>query len=263
MSDTLHLYWRCVLASVRTQLQYRASFVMSTLGHFLVIGTELAAVRMLFARFGSLRGWTLPEVILLYGIANVAFALAEGIGRGFDTFAEQVKSGDFDRRLLRPRGTAFQVAAQEVQLMRVGRLLQGILALAWAAPRLHLGWLDPRWAVLLAGIAGTATVFYGLFVLQAALAFWTVESLEVMNTVTYGGVETAQYPLSIYRPGFRQFFTFVVPLGMVTYLPAQSVLRGPVTALWLAAPLLVGALFLGAALLLWEVGVRHYRSTGS
>ena len=117
--------------------------------------------------------------------------------------------------------------------------------------------------MLLAGIAGGAAVFYGLFVVQAALAFWTVESLEVMNTVTYGGVETAQYPLSIYRPGFRQFFTYVVPLGMVTYFPAQSILRGEASWPWLVAPVLVGALFLAASLLLWEVGVRHYRSTGS
>ena len=34
--------------------------------------------------------------------------------------------------------------------------------------------------------------FYALFIFQAAMSFWTVESLEIMNTLTYGGVETAQ-----------------------------------------------------------------------
>ncbi|MCC2672555.1 MAG: putative rane protein [Armatimonadetes bacterium] len=264
--DSLRVYYRCVLASIRAQLQYRASFIMSTLGQFLMIGLELAAVGMLFARFGTLRGWTLPEVVLLFGMANVAFALGESTGRGFDTFAAQVKSGDFDRLLLRPRGTAFQVAAQEVQLMRVGRLFQGVIALVWAAPALHLSWHDPRWLTVAAGILGGAAVFYGLFVLQAALAFWTVESLEVMNTVTYGGVETAQYPMSIYRPGFRQFFTLVVPLGAVIYLPAKAVLHGAVAShpgVWSIFPVAVGIAFLAVALLVWEVGVRHYRSTGS
>ena len=55
--------------------------------------------------------------------------------------------------------------------------------------------------------------------LQATLAFWTTETLEIVNTVSYGGVETAQYPLSIYRPWFRHFFTFVVPLGNGQLLP--------------------------------------------
>ena len=30
----------------------------------------------------------------------------------------------------------------------------------------------------------------------------------MMNTLTYGGVETTQYPINIYRPWFRNFFTF-------------------------------------------------------
>lgn len=89
-----------------------------------------------------------------------------------------------------------------------------------------------------------------------------------MNTVTYGGTETGQYPLSIYAPWFRRFFTFVVPLACVTYFPVLAILGrdDPVAASpeWFrwAAPL-VGLVFLQATLQVWRVGVRHYRSTGS
>src|ERR671928_195342 len=78
-----------------------------------------------------------------------------------------------------------------------------------------------------AAILGGACLFYGLFVLQATLSFWTVETLEIMNTVTYGGTETGQYPLTIYRPWFRLFFTFVVPLVCLNYLPANALLDRP------------------------------------
>jgi ABC-2 type transport system permease protein len=85
-----------------------------------------------------------------------------------------------------------------------------------------------------------------------------------MNTVTYGGTETAQYPLDIYRPWFRRFFTFVVPLACVGYLPVLGILRPGMAAPWVpyAAPL-AGLVFLWVALMLWRVGVRHYTSTGS
>ena len=46
----------------------------------------------------------------------------------------------------------------------------------------------------------------------------TVESIEIVNCLTYGGIETAQFPLSIYRPWFRSFFTFVVPLVAINWL---------------------------------------------
>ena len=123
--------------------------------------------------------------------------------------------------------------------------------------------------IALAGFAifGGACLFYGLWVLQATLAFWTIETLEIVNTVTYGGVETAQYPLVIYRPWFRRFFTAVIPLACVSYFPALAIMDRsagsgvPSVLQWLAPAAGVG--FLALSLQVWKIGVRHYRSTGS
>ena len=268
MVASLRLYLRYLGVSLRAQMQYRASFLMESLGHFLGCGVEILGIWALFHRFGTLKGWSLPEVALFYGLVNVAFAFAEGVGRGFDTFSGMVRSGEFDRLLLRPRSTAGQVAARELQLMRVGRLVQGLIVLGWSAAALDVRWTPARVGMAAFAVVGGACLFYGLFVLQATLAFWTIEGLELMNTVTYGGTETGQYPLPIYRPWFRRFFTFVVPLACVTYFPAVGILGRPERLLgmprWLcgAAPL-VGVVFLAAALQVWKVGVRHYRSTGS
>lgn len=264
MRDDLALYCRYLRLSFRAQLEYRASFLMLALGSFVASGMEIVGIWALFARFRTLRGWTLPEVALCYGIAHISFALAEAVGRGFDTFDRQVKSGEFDRLLLRPRSLVLQVAAGEVQLLKVGRFVQGLLVLVWAF--LHLPEPVGLRQLALAGlaIAGGTALFLGLFVLQATMSFWTTESLEVMNTVTYGGTETAQYPLDIYRPWFRRFFTFVVPLACVGYLPVLGILKPGTVAPWVpfAAPL-AGLAFLLVALRLWRVGVRRYTSTGS
>jgi ABC-2 type transport system permease protein len=88
-----------------------------------------------------------------------------------------------------------------------------------------------------------------------------------MNTLTYGGTETAQYPLAIYRPWFRRFFTYVVPLGCISYFPAVAIFGiedplGSSRAFQIAAPL-AGFLFLALALGFWRFGIRRYTSTGS
>lgn len=264
--NPVRLYWRYALVSLRGQMQYRAAFVMQALGNLLASGVEILGIWALFSRFRSLRGWSLPEVALFYGMVQVSFALAEAFGRGFDTFDRLVKSGEFDRLLVRPRPLWFQVAARDVQLMRVGRFSQGVLVLVWALTSLSVPLSLGR--LLLAGCAilGGAALFVGLFVVQATLAFWTTESLEVMNTLTYGGAETGQYPLPVYRRWFRWFFTAVVPLACVTYFPGLGILGRTAdvwTRLWVWLAPGVGGLFLVASLGLWQVGVRHYRSAGS
>jgi ABC-2 type transport system permease protein len=267
MLDALRLWGRYAGISLRGQMQYRASFMLSALGQFLGSGTEFAGLYALFSRFGQLREWTLWEVALFYGVVNVSFAFADSLSTGFDNFGTTIKQGDFDRLLLRPRSTVLQLAGQELALRRVGRLLQGAVVLAVASYALDLDWTLARVALLGAAVLGGICVFFALFVIQATIAFWTVESLEIMNTMTYGGVQTAQYPLSIYAAPFRRFFTFAVPLACVSYFPIVGVLgrSDPLgSPYWLqcVAPL-AGLLFLLLALRFWKLGERHYTSTGS
>ena len=261
------LYLRYVSASVRGQMQYRASFFLMTFSQFVAIGIEFAGIWALFTRFGSLRGWSLAEVALLYGLANTAFALADMFGRGFDAFGTMVKSGDFDRLLLRPLATAFQLTAQELVLMRLGRMTCGALAIVWSVGQLNVGWDAAKGLLLALTLFGGAAVFFGLTVLQATSCFWTVESLEAWNAVTYGGVEAAQFPLTIYRREMRDFFTYIVPIACLNYLPASVLLNrsaalgiAPVLA-WLSP--LIGAAFLMVSLRVWQIGEGRYCSTGS
>jgi ABC-2 type transport system permease protein len=261
------LYFRYLEISVKSQMQYRASFVMLSIGHFLVIGMEFLGVVALFDRFKNLQGWSLPEVAFFYGIVNVSFAIADATSGGFDRFGAFVKSGDFDRLLVRPRNTALQLAGQELTLRRVGRFLPGLAVLLWSASELNLDWSLAKIILTIAAILGGACLFYGLIVLQATLAFWTTESLEIVNTVTYGGVEAAQFPITIYRPWFRRFFIFVIPLACISYFPALAILEkadplGMPRFLQWWSPM-AGLIFLVVTLQLWKIGVRHYRSTGS
>jgi ABC-2 type transport system permease protein len=263
----LRLYSRYASISLRGQLEYRASFLMQAAGQFVLTGIEFLAIWVLFDRFGDIKGWTLPEVALFYGLISITWAIADAVARGFDAFGNMVKYGEFDRILLRPRSTVLQLFGQELTLRRIGRLAQGVAVLLFAISALDVVWSGDRIALLVLAVAGGVCMFIGLMILQATSAFWTTESLEVWNAFTYGGVFMSQYPLAIYRPWFRRFFTFVIPLACINYFPGVAIL-GRVDPLgtprliqWLAP--LAGPLFMSICLQIWNVGVRHYRSTGS
>ena len=265
--DSMFVYGRFLSVSMRAQMQYKASFLMQLGGRIIITAGEFMAILVLFDRFESLIGWNVYQVAFIYGIVNISFAVADALTTGFDLFGDMVKSGDFDRVLTRPRSTALQLAGQELTLRRISRLTPGLVALIWAATHLDLHWTIPNMALLVTSIAGGASLFAGLIVLQATLAFWTTETLEIMNTMTYGGVETTQYPINIYRPWFRNFFTFGIPLACVSYFPAIAIMGVPDplgTPLWFqyAAPV-IGIAFLVGSLQVWRIGVRHYLSTGS
>ena len=241
---------------------------MLTVGHFLTTGVEAIGLLALFDRFGGLNDWQLPHVAVFYGSVNVAFAITEAFARGFDVFGSRlVKTGEFDRVLLRPRNAAMLIAGWELQTHRLGRFLQGLTVLVFGLVFMDTTFTPLSLMFLICAVAGTVLFFYGVLILQATMSFWTIESLEIANVFTYGAVETAQYPMAIYKEDFRRFFTFVIPLACVAYFPLLPVIGvdDPVgsTRIFQHLSPLAGALFLGVALIVWQVGVKYYKSTGT
>jgi len=266
--DSLALLSRYFGASVRAQALYPGVILLTALGAFAANFIDIFAIAALFGRFGQVQGWRFGEVAFFYGIVSISFAIADFISRGFDVLGtEFIRTGNFDRILLRPRSLALQLVGYDFRLSRLGRLAQGAAVLAIASHALHFLW-DPAAAALAAwAVAGGVALFCGLLVFQATLAFWTVESLEIANVLTYGGVQAAQFPLSLYAPWFRGFLIFVVPLGCVAYFPVVALLgrHYPLGApdWFLPVSPVFGVLFLVVALWSWGFGVRRYTSSGS
>ncbi|HEY9219130.1 MAG TPA: ABC-2 family transporter protein [Phenylobacterium sp.] len=266
--NALALLGRYAQASLRAQMQYPASAAMLFFGHLASTALEIVATWALFHRFGDVHGWSLGEVCVFFGLINITFSLADFVTRGFDVFGtEMVRTGAFDRILLRPRSATLQLVGYEFRLSRFGRTFQGLLVLGAGVHLTGMGWSAADTAMALFAIAGGVALFAGLMVLQATLAFWTVESLEVANLLTYGGVQAAQYPLSIYAAWFRTFLTLVVPIACVGYYPVLTILGrdDPLGAPAWVGPVapLAGFAFLAVSFLAWRFGVSKYTSTGS
>lgn len=265
---SIPLFFRLVGASVGGQARYPASALMLTVGQFLGTGIEAVAVWALFHRFGDVQGWRIGEVALFYGLVNCMFALADALGRGFDVLGtEFLRTGAFDRLLLRPRPLSLQLMGNDFRISRLGRLLQGLAMIAFATQQMGIAWTPGAVAIALLAVAGGVALFLGILVLQGTLAFWTVESLEIANVLTYGGVQAAQYPLALYARWFRYVLTFIVPLACVAYYPVLAILGktdplGAPAWVGLVSPL-AGGVFLAAAFGVWRLGLRHYASTGS
>ncbi len=267
MASSLRLYLRLASARLRSDMQYRFSFSAQILGNFLITILDFLAIVILLNRFLRIGTWNLADVALLYATSAISFSLAELLMGDFDDFDRLVIRGEFDRVLLRPLGAALQVAAGGFQIRRLGRLLQGLLALAVALALLRPAWGPERWAFLGITIAGGAAIFAAVLIAGAATAFWTPQTGEVVNIFTYGGQFMISYPMSIYEEWLRIFFTCLVPLAFVNYYPTLYLLGKPDPLglpAWLrfAAPLVAG-LALAAALAFWRRGVRQYQSTGS
>jgi ABC-2 type transport system permease protein len=259
--------YRAVIGSrIRAQRSYRASFALDLFGSLLVGLAEFGEVWVIFHNVRVLGGLDFNAILLLFGLSNLAFSLADLLVGHVDNLPTFVRMGTIDAFYLRPQPLLAQLVTCELSLRRLARIGVALVALSAGLTQNDIAWGPSVVAMLLiAVICGTA-IFAGLFVCAASLQFFLINGSELTNSFTYGGSYAASQPASIFPTPLKMVFGYLVPVAFTAYLPTLVILRlpgPPGLPAWLAWLTPLAALWVWlVALRLWRWGTRHYQGGG-
>ncbi len=265
--NTLRLYLRSMGMLIKCQLQYPLSFLMQTAAQLVMEGGELLALTLLIDRFDRVNQWEAGDLFFFFGIMSVTFYLTECFGRGVTgNFPSLVRSGQLDTLLLRPRGILTQVLCSAVDPRRIICIAVGVTALVIGSGMSRVRWTVLKAFLFLEALGFGFTLILGLFLIEAIFCIHSVKSVELVNTITYGGRSACEYPVTIYPRPLRVLFTALAPFALVLQAPAAYILDKPLFGWpsWTAfvCPL-SGAAAFAVIYALFRRAMRYYRSTGS
>ena len=257
-------YWRINLL---TMLEYRANFIMWFVFTIVYHGVALGALFVTMERFPSMNGWNFRDVFFLYALWMCGHELHNTLFFTVVSVPEYVREGRFDRFLMRPLDTLFQVLTVPQQIVPDGLIL-GVATLAAAT---HIAGVRVDWVFALfvpAIVFGGALIDLGISLAIATCSFWFVRVDTLRWVVMSLEQDFTRYPISIYGRGVQIVLAFVLPFAFMNYFPATYFLQKAETGLHLnpAVGLLtpaIGLAWLGAAYAFWIFGLRHYQGTGS
>ena len=201
-------------------------------------------------------------MLLCFSIINVGFSFNEIFFRGVDKFEKLIIDGSLDRLLLRPRNVLFQVMCNEMDFIKVARILQSLIVFFIAISNLNINFNLTNILLIIVMFISSIILFFGLFLLMASYCFITVHGLEVKNVLTDGGKNMAQYPIGIFKKGFIFIFSFIIPYASVNYYPLLYLLGKSNNILYLFSLVLV-IIYLIPCIIAFNIGLKHYTSTGS
>lgn len=262
LKEAARLYGHYLSINIRSAMQYKTSFFLTALGQFFVSFNVFLGIYFMFRRFSAVEGFTYSEVLLCFSVVLLEFSLAEMFARGFDLFPAMVRTGSFDQVLVRPRNEILQVLGSKFELTRIGRMLQAVVMFAYGVTHCGVDWNLSKIITVIFMLIGGCALFSGLFLIYAALCFFTMEGLEFMNVLTDGAREYGKYPVSVYGKKMLLVTTFFIPYALVQYYPLLYLLDRDNRPFLIFVPLLA-VWFLLPSYGLWRFGVRHYQSSGS
>lgn len=256
------LYFKFIKMHFLSWLEYKGWW-LAFIQQFIMCTIELLPTWLMFYRMGDIGEWSMERILLIYSMAIISFGIAEAFCDGFAAFPwKMLQSGDFDRLLLRPKSLALQVAGSVFSVYRLTKAFWGTGLAIWALRELKISFSVFNMVVLILAIIGGVLMYSGVFILSSGIAFFTIKALDWINIFTYASYQITRIPI-VYMPGWiKNFFTFIAPLLVVSYYPVAAVCNWEKKYYGLIA-LPAGALFFAAALVVWKIGIAHYKSTGS
>jgi ABC-2 type transport system permease protein len=258
----MKVYINFIALNLKSQMQYKFSFFLSTLGQFFTAFTAFFGLYFIFSRVKAVDDFSFEQVLLCFAVVMMAFAIGEMIGGGLAVFPRMLGNGEFDRALVRPRNILLQVLMPNMDFTRLGLLIQAVFVLCYAIPISGVAWTLLKILTLCLMILCGSALFFGLFLFKAACSFFTVESLDFMNIFTYGARQFGRYPFSVYGNGVLKFLTFVIPMALFQYYPLLYLLDREHNILFIFMPVLT-LLYLIPCYAFFRFGLSRYKSIGS
>src|ERR1700677_2711447 len=133
----------------KVRVSYRGDFFISLGTSFAATVFALWFVVILFHKATQLAGWRFEEVLFLYGFSLIPYGIFNIVSMNLYDFGNNfIIEGKFDRVLLRPISSLFQVLFETFRIESLQEVATGIFCLWWASKRLSLPWTAGKFAML-------------------------------------------------------------------------------------------------------------------
>ena len=257
------LYGEFLRQRFKILLEYRVNFIIGAASTLFMQGASVLAIWVVMRQVPDLNGWTLAEIWLIYGLLTLSKSINHMFADNLWTLGESyVRTGLFDRFLVRPIDPLFHLLADRFCHDGIGDLVIGLILVLTAAPAVGITWTAGKILYLVIAVISGGVIFIALNLITGVSAFWVMDSVPVIRVV-FETHEFAKFPLAIYPKAIGILLTWLIPYGFASFYPAAFLLeRGISPALAWSAPF-VAALAFAIAYRVWRFGLRHYGSTGS
>jgi len=172
-------------------------------------------------------------------------------------------SAGFDRVLLRPCSIIVQVAGSYFHIHRISRVFGGSCAIAWCLWKQQVQLTPINILTIVLALAGGFFAYSGVFIATSGIAFFTIQALNWIYIFTNGSYQVTRCPIDYMPRIIKYMFTFFMPMLVVSYYPASAVCGWGESYYKGLLALPAGWAFLMFSIVIWQIGVRYYKSTGS
>jgi ABC-2 type transport system permease protein len=249
-------------SSLLLGMQYRSDFLLEGAVEVLTALASVVPLTVVYGGRSSIAGWTFPETLLVLGSFTLLQGVIEGaISPSLGAVVEHVRKGTLDFVLLKPADAQFLVSTSKLQPWRSVNVVTAMGLFGYAFHRIGAAPSASGVVGALVMLGAALAILYSLWFLTVSAAFHVVK-VDNLAFLFSSVFDAARWPSSIFRGGVRIFFTWIVPLAVMTTFPAEALL-GRLSGSSMAAAVAGGLGSLVVSRVVWLRSLAAYTSASS
>jgi len=265
--DSIRLFFAFSKVSMLTQMEYRMGYLVRMLGKLLQFGGGFAVLAIMLFRFQHIGTWSAHEVLFLYAINSLTYAIAATFTMNIAEISSRIRSGSFDAILTRPVNPLYLSICQNASAGYVVNYILGISVMLIAGFNLDISVTFGSMLLLIVSMLGGVLIHAAALIASGVPSFWMVRNSSFFRILYARPSSFVDYPINIYGTAVQGILTILLPYAFISFYPAGLFLGKagenlfPVFVYYLSLP--VGIILFAGAYKFWKIGLNAYQSTGS
>ena len=173
---------------------------------------------VIFSLKDSLGGYTLKEVILLWGMTASVFGVSRFFFKNAFKLSDTITNGKLDAYLVLPKDVLLSVITADISVSAIGDFIYGYIML------FIYGFTIKRFLVFTALSICGGLIVVSISIIYSSLSFWITRADLVSDTANNLMVNFSSYPDGIFKGVAKVILYTLFPVGLSTYLPVRTII---------------------------------------
>jgi ABC-2 type transport system permease protein len=250
--------------SLIRELSFKANFILWLLVEVLWFVGQIVFFSIIFGNVDRIGDWTKWEVVLLIGTHQIIAQLFQAFFFvNVANIPELVRTGRLDSLLVLPVDSQFAVSTKQFGLDSVINALLGGCVVCFALSKLGIVPTPMSILLYLVALGFGIAVHYSIMLSLAAVSFWIVRAQGLVYGY-FNFLNIARYPDAIFPRLFQIIFGWIIPVVIVSNIPARLLIKSLGQPAWLMFHLIVASTVVFClARGFWRFALARYSSASS
>lgn len=261
MIKSIKIYLTFLRKIIKSKFMYFNDFILSFVMSVISNLYTLIFIEIIFNNITVLGGWSLYEVLIMYGINSICRGIFCTLFGELDLLSDvYILDGKLDNLLLRPKSPIYLIITSNIYEENISDVFLGIIYLICSFRNIEGLLCVKNILILFISILVGTIMYFAFFLLVSSSGFWFNTRFSLMWSFM-DVTEYSNYPLNIFPKLIRNILTWIVPFGLISFYPSIIIFDKMQELQWVGYLIpFMTIFFLVLALGIWRKGLEQYES---